>query len=94
MCTAYARQVLHNDGNLKLPEFIRRVANGGRIFLAANTMMNEFGEIVGRWLKPDASHASIFKALKKVAARYTALEQVDCCLWRFCKAWSEPRAEG
>ncbi len=76
MRTAYPRQVLRNDDNFRLPKFIR-AADGRRIFLAVNTMMNEFGEIVGRWLKPDASHASIFEALKKLAARYSDLEQVD-----------------
>ena len=71
----YTRQVLRNDDNFKLPKFIH-VAGGGRIYLAVNTKKNEFGENVGRWLKPDASHASIIGPLKKVAARFTALEQV------------------
>ena len=65
-----------NDDNFKLHKGICG-AEGGQMFKAMNTMMNEFGEIVARYLKPDASHASIIEPLKLLARRMERLGEVS-----------------
>jgi hypothetical protein len=50
------------------------------MFKAMNTTMNQNGEIVARFLKPDASHASIIEPLKLLARRLESLGEVSAIL--------------